>query len=527
MAWGAGYNSVVKAIRSSTAVRGILDTGADGRVKVANVVTAICCGAIIYLTGLGGYALRDFDEALYANAARHVLDGYWLVPHLHWMINRQNVPFQPFLEKPPGGIWLQALSMAIFGVNEFSVRLPSAIAAVLCGIVLYFLGRYMFNHLAGVFAAIGFYGTRAIWGEINAGRHGGMETLHLLFGLIFLLGLYRAVASDQQPWLYVSGAGAVGAVFIKGFNAGIFLLIALPFAVTVTRLWGPELWRTVSVGVIAILAWPSIAYLEYGDLLVFELITQQVVRRAADSSSSVEQTIFSIPLTGYPTLSGFFGTWWWLMIVALVGLPVACWLSTRQIRDRQVLTSLWFVYWFGIVLVFFAKFGNHGWYFIPAVPAGTLAIGGLGSKLYSSGVGVINLRSNVDRAIRLVIPIVLVILLITAIGIPVDRGWKYTDQTKQFGQSINEEVPEGTTVYIAHGTTRGRGLFAIQFYARHPVDGASVEELNAGTGAYAVITQSAYGNLHRQHAILSEYENKFHGGLVLVRFESDPAAQSA
>lgn len=49
--------------------------------------------------------------------------------------------YQPFWEKPPVFIWLQALSMNIFGINEFAARFPNALCSVFSLIALYLIGK--------------------------------------------------------------------------------------------------------------------------------------------------------------------------------------------------------------------------------------------------------------------------------------------------------------------------------------------------------------------------------------------------
>src|SRR3954468_9363267 len=87
---------------------------------VSNLLLTILC-LIFFLPFLGSVHLFDWDEANFAECAREML-----VSH-DW--GRVQVDFQPFWEKPPLFIWMQALSMKALGVNEFAARLPNA----LCG----------------------------------------------------------------------------------------------------------------------------------------------------------------------------------------------------------------------------------------------------------------------------------------------------------------------------------------------------------------------------------------------------------
>ncbi|MBI5774885.1 MAG: glycosyltransferase family 39 protein [Verrucomicrobia bacterium] len=69
---------------------------------------------------LGGRGLNEPDEGRYAEIAREMVGtGDWLVPHI-WHV--------PHLDKPPMTYWLVALSLKTFGVHEWAVRLPLALA---------------------------------------------------------------------------------------------------------------------------------------------------------------------------------------------------------------------------------------------------------------------------------------------------------------------------------------------------------------------------------------------------------------
>lgn len=79
---------------------------------------------ILIFSSLGSAALFEPDEGRNAEKAREILVlGDWLTPH-------QN--FVPALDKPIFFHWLVALSFKLFGISEWSARLPSALAALGC-----------------------------------------------------------------------------------------------------------------------------------------------------------------------------------------------------------------------------------------------------------------------------------------------------------------------------------------------------------------------------------------------------------
>ncbi len=61
------------------------------------------------------------------------------------------------VDKPPLGLWLQAVSAYFLGVNSFAMILPEIIAGILSEIVLYRLVQRWFGTAAGLLAGLMLY----------------------------------------------------------------------------------------------------------------------------------------------------------------------------------------------------------------------------------------------------------------------------------------------------------------------------------------------------------------------------------
>src|SRR3954471_1357993 len=94
-------------------------------------------GCILFLPFLGQVHLFDWDEVNFAECAREMIVSKDYL--------RAQIDFQPFWEKPPLFIWMQALSMAVFGVNEFAARFPNAFMGVVTLCTLYHIGKRVVN----------------------------------------------------------------------------------------------------------------------------------------------------------------------------------------------------------------------------------------------------------------------------------------------------------------------------------------------------------------------------------------------
>jgi 4-amino-4-deoxy-L-arabinose transferase-like glycosyltransferase len=89
--------------------------------------------ALVRLAMLGSYPLMDTTEARYGEIGRVMAEkGDWITPWFR--------PGIPFWAKPPLSFWFTALSFKLFGVNEFTARLPHWILGVVGGWLVWDLG---------------------------------------------------------------------------------------------------------------------------------------------------------------------------------------------------------------------------------------------------------------------------------------------------------------------------------------------------------------------------------------------------
>lgn len=86
-----------------------------------------------FIPFLGDVHLFDWDEINFAESAREmIVSGNY---------TQVSINFEPFHEKPPLFIWLQVISMKIFGINEFAARFPNAIVGLLTLLFAFYTGK--------------------------------------------------------------------------------------------------------------------------------------------------------------------------------------------------------------------------------------------------------------------------------------------------------------------------------------------------------------------------------------------------
>ncbi len=185
-------------------------------------------GSLFLLVGLGDIGLTDRDEGSNAEAGREMLEsGDWISPTLN---------YEPRYAKPALVYWVLASTYALFGENEFTARLPSAIF----GLGLLFLQYFFLNRLLG--ATIAFTGTFILL--LNAefvGLHRMVMTdpelvfFTTLATYSFWLGFNGEGRDRHFIWFFYIGMAL--AMLAKGPVGIIIPLLAVIPYLTLTRQW--------------------------------------------------------------------------------------------------------------------------------------------------------------------------------------------------------------------------------------------------------------------------------------------------
>ena len=125
----------------------------SGRRKLS-LMLLVAIWAAIYFTSLFQPALLDDADTVHAVAARMMT-----VRH-EWVTLYTNGGVKPFadgvryLEKAPLPYWLVAASYQLFGVSEWSTRLPIALAVLALALLLFRVGGRIYGEEAGFYSAL-------------------------------------------------------------------------------------------------------------------------------------------------------------------------------------------------------------------------------------------------------------------------------------------------------------------------------------------------------------------------------------
>lgn len=161
--------------------------------------------------------------------------------------------------KPPGYIYAIVPAFAVFGVNEFAVRFPSAIAGVLMVATTFFLTRNLFKNDGIALVAAGLL-TLSPW-SLHLSRGAFEAHLAALFNLcgvlFFLMGL------KQARWLLVSIIFFVASFYTFNANRVIMpLLVMFLLLVHVKNLSKKWIGVCTALFIGGLLLLPMVTYLQ-------------------------------------------------------------------------------------------------------------------------------------------------------------------------------------------------------------------------------------------------------------------------
>jgi 4-amino-4-deoxy-L-arabinose transferase-like glycosyltransferase len=322
--------------------------------------------AAVYLFTTTTRGIIDYDEGYYAQAAKEMaMTGNWVTPYVNGI---------RFLEKPPFLYWVTAVSFKLFGINEFALRLPTAVAVLVLVWIVMLIARRLAGNQAALIAGLS--------ASFSAGTYiFTRETLHDIWLVLFVaLAMYAFVVwyldpqNSRRPALlfYVAIAGAfmckslIGVAFPIGIVIVFFLLSReRPQWRTIHLLPGGFLFLIVTV------PWHWLAVVQNQGFLNFFFVGEQFLRFLGKREPPV---LWSLPLL----------TFWLLLLVWLfpwtVFLPAAVsWGRKSADKGQRTLVNL-VLAWAGVILGFFSISNRLEHYVLPALPAFSLLIAGALAK---------------------------------------------------------------------------------------------------------------------------------------------------
>ncbi|HEY0940405.1 MAG TPA: glycosyltransferase family 39 protein [Steroidobacter sp.] len=355
-------------------------------------------GLLLIATGIG---LRDpwpADEPRFALIVRDmVATGEWLLPRVGGDV---------YGDKPPLYFWIMGLSLLATGCLRVAFLLPSLLSGLACLVLIYDLGRRLWNRESGLAAALALLLTIQFVWQV---RQAQIDATLLFWVVLSLYGLLRHLLLGPAWGWYAVGWGAAGfGVITKGVGF-LPLLVLIPFALLRGSGWSPRVQGTSAatwlIGPLAFLAavstWlvpmllaanadPTLA--AYRD----EILFRQTVGRYTDAWHHREPFWYFI----VKVIPGL-----WLPLTLLLPWLIPHFRKAWQARDLRVVLPL---AWIALVLLFFSlSSGKRGVYVLPALPALALVSGPYLLELMQ--------RRSVQRAMFVLAAVIAAVCLLGAV----------------------------------------------------------------------------------------------------------------
>ena len=352
---------------------------------------------VAFLWRLGQVGLVDETEPLFAEAARQmVITGDWVTPYFNE---------QTRFDKPPLIYWLMAIAYQTIGVNEWAVRLPSALAAIALTVFGFFTLR-QFGWLEGSdrqeadrqsswsvkepasavepqrwlsawmgAALMAFNLLTVVWART------GVSDM-LLSGclgsalLAFFWGYQQPVGSSAKPWWYLAFYGLTAlAVLTKGpvgvvlpvLIVGAFLLYVGQASVVVREM---QLLRGALIFLAIAVPWYVLVILANGDAFIqsfFEYHNFERFTRAVNNHKEPWSFYFVVVLLGCAPWSVYLPA----AIARLQFWQPGYWRQQPRKMHLGLFALIWLVVIFGFFTLARTKLPS---YVLPLVPAAAILV---------------------------------------------------------------------------------------------------------------------------------------------------------
>jgi 4-amino-4-deoxy-L-arabinose transferase-like glycosyltransferase len=325
----------------------------------------------IYIAGIFTPPLLDDVDTIHAEAAREMLLRHdWVTLYTNGF---------RYLEKAPLMYWSLAASYEVFGIHDWSTRLP---------LMLGFLGMVLATYLLGSYALGergGFYSGLALVTSVGPYIFTRFLIPDVMVGLWLALSYYfflRSLDQETPSRLTCWGFAAACAlnVLTKGLIGLAFPIGTIGLYLLLTRNWRhlAKLRVVSSTAVFFVLAapWHILAAIQNPaqgqarGFLWFYFVNEHIMRFLNKR----------VP-PGYDTVPLFL--FWALLVLWLIPWAVFLPQALREVPWRQIASTdrrsranLLFFLWAIVILLFFSFSTRQEYYTIPALPGVALLVGG-------------------------------------------------------------------------------------------------------------------------------------------------------
>lgn len=322
---------------------------------------------------LGCRALSVPDEARYSEIPREMLWFHdFITPHLDGV---------KYFEKPPLFYWIQSGMVALFGMNEWALRIPTAFMALLGCLATYVVGHYSFNRVTGIAASLLLATSPLYFGMAHS------ITLDMAVTCWLTIALFSFIIAVDLPWhsqarrnvCWLMYAAAALAVLTKGLIGVVFPgMIAFSWFLIFNR-WKElkqlYLISGLSIFFAIVLPWHILVQIKNPEFFHFYFIEQHFTRFLTKAMGRYQPVWWFFPIL----FAGLF-PWIFFLPQAIARALPKRW-SERALYHREIFCLLWAVE----IFIFFSLSDSKLIpYILPIFPPLALLLGRLFADLHEN-----------------------------------------------------------------------------------------------------------------------------------------------
>ncbi|MBE0477714.1 glycosyltransferase family 39 protein [Candidatus Aerophobetes bacterium] len=325
----------------------------------------------LFVFKLGDTSLWETDEPIYGDVARGILRfGDWITLRFN---------YREWFDKPPLYFWFTALFYRFFGWNEFTTRITSSLFGMTHVVLVYFLGRVLFNKRVGFFSAL-ILATSLQF--IVQSRLALVDVPLSFFISLSFLFFYLGYTNPDRRNYYILSAASMGfATLTKGpigfLLPGFIILIYLTLTRNLHRLKAMRVPWMVLIFLAIAAPWYIIEFLRHGWIFVEQLFFLRMVTRFAtpfEGHTGPVYYYFAVLILGFFPWSSF--------------LPLAFFHFLRRSKDKTAKERekhFFLLIWIALIFIFFSLSQSKlPGYIFPLYPACALSVGWLWDKFATS-----------------------------------------------------------------------------------------------------------------------------------------------
>jgi 4-amino-4-deoxy-L-arabinose transferase-like glycosyltransferase len=357
--------------------------------------------ALIYIPGLASPGMMDDADSEHAQIGREMLAQHDFVT--------MHVNGVRYLDKAPLPYWITAVGYSVFGVSEFSARLPLSLFALASLLAVFWLGREIAGEQAGFFSGL------VLGTAIGPYIYTRFEIPDIMVGfwLILTVHLFWRILEQENPsrllcWslALVTAAnvltkGLIGIAFPVLIIGGYLLLTG-----NLRHLLRMKLASTAAIFLAVAAPWHVLATIrnpaqgESKGFFWFYFINEQIYRYL---NLRVPRDYDKVPfLIFWGLLLVWIFPWTFFMLSSLRQVPLrpSRW---RAGLDKETRAALLLAVWALAILVFFSFSTRQEYYVLPSLPALALLCGLWLNREEASEVGSVWRRSGLRSSLLMLV----------------------------------------------------------------------------------------------------------------------------